>query len=327
MRGIITGFAACAHGKVWIACNHTFFQTEIKVHILITGGTGLIGRQLCKTLLAEGHELTVLSRNPASVPAKCGAGVHAMAALDEWRSDRAFDAIINLAGEPIVDARWTAQRKQVLWDSRVSLTDKLVQRIAAARHKPGVLLSGSAVGYYGNRGDAMLDESAAAGEDFAARLCKAWEDAALGAESAVARVCLLRTGLVLSRHGGLLGRMLLPFRLGLGARLGDGKQWMSWVHIDDYVGMLLSLLRNAQASGPYNMTAPQPVPNKEFHWDPREGTASPRPIHYAGDVVKTGHGRTRLPAAGRTKSAAYEDDGGRLSIFLYKSCGRAARLA
>ena len=234
------------------------------MHILITGGTGLIGRQLCKTLLAEGHELTVLSRNPASVPAKCGAGVHAMAALDEWRSDRAFDAIINLAGEPIVDARWTAQRKQVLWDSRVSLTDKLVQRIAAARHKPGVLLSGSAVGYYGNRGDAMLDESAAAGEDFAARLCKAWEDAALGAESAVARVCLLRTGLVLSRHGGLLGRMLLPFRLGLGARLGDGKQWMSWVHIDDYVGMLLSLLRNAQASGPYNMTAPQPVPNKEF---------------------------------------------------------------
>lgn len=234
------------------------------MHILITGGTGLIGRQLCKTLLAEGHELTVLSRNPASVPAKCGAGVHAMAGLDEWRSDRFFDAIINLAGEPIVDARWTAQRKQVLWDSRVSLTDKLVQRIAAARHKPGVLLSGSAVGYYGNRGDAVQDESAAAGEDFAARLCKAWEDAALGAESAVARVCLLRTGLVLSRHGGLLGRMLLPFRLGLGARLGDGKQWMSWVHIDDYVGMLLSLLRNAQASGPYNMTAPQPVPNKEF---------------------------------------------------------------
>ncbi len=234
------------------------------MHILITGGTGLIGRHLCKALLAEGHELTVLSRNPDSVPSKCGASVLAMAGLDEWRADQTFDAIINLAGEPIVDARWTAQRKQVLSDSRVSLTDKLVQRIAAARHKPRVLLSGSAVGFYGNRGDTVLDESAAAGEDFAARLCKAWEEAALNAEKTGVRVCLLRTGLVLSRRGGLLGRMLLPFKLGLGSRLGDGKQWMSWVHIDDYVGMLLSLLRDAQASGPYNMTAPQPSTNKEF---------------------------------------------------------------
>ena len=287
------------------------------MHILITGGTGLIGRQLCKILLAEGHELTVLSRNPDSVPAKCGAKVHAMAGLDEWQPDQAFEAIINLAGEPIVDARWTAQRKQALWDSRISLTEHLVQRIAAAQHKPGVLLSGSAVGYYGNCGDAELDESAHAGEDFAAQLCKAWEEAARGAEkdgvrlrhvtdkttshstrradytrqvagygeasrlreqpfrtstdtgrlrAAIpeVRVCLLRTGLVLSRRGGLLGRMLLPFKLGLGARLGDGKQWMSWIHIDDYVAMLLGLLRDVEASGPYNMTAPQPVTNAGF---------------------------------------------------------------
>ncbi|MGA7749709.1 MAG: NAD-dependent epimerase/dehydratase family protein, partial [Gallionella sp.] len=153
------------------------------MRILITGGTGLIGRQLCKAMLVEGHELTVLSRNPDSVPAKCGASVHAMAGLDDWQAGQTFDAVINLAGEPIVDARWTAQRKQTLWDSRVSLTEHLVQRIAAARHKPGVLLSGSAVGYYGNRGDTVLDESAVAGEDFAGRLCKAWEEAALGAES------------------------------------------------------------------------------------------------------------------------------------------------
>jgi uncharacterized protein (TIGR01777 family) len=224
----------------------------------------LIGRQLCKSLLAEGHELTVLSRNRDSVPAKCGAGVHSMAGLDEWRSDQTFDAIINLAGEPIIDARWTAQRKRLLWDSRVSLTKSLVQRIAAAQHKPRVLLSGSAIGYYGNRGDAVLDESAAAGEDFAARLCKAWEEAARDAELFGVRVCFLRTGLVLSRRGGLLGRMQLPFKLCLGARLGDGNQWMSWVHIDDHVGMLLSLLRDAQASGPYNMTAPQPATNNEF---------------------------------------------------------------
>ena len=256
------------------------------MHIFITGGTGLIGRQLCKSLLAQGHELTVLSRNPASVPAKCGAGVHAMAGLDEWQADQTFDAVINLAGEPIVDARWTAQRKQVLWDSRVSLTKSLVQRIAAARHKPRVLLSGSAIGYYGNRGDAVLDESAAAGEDFAAILCKTWEEAALDAEKSGVRVCLLRTGLVLSRHGGLLGRMLLPFKLGLGARLGDGTQWMSWVHIEDYVGMLLRLLDNAQASGPYNMTAPQPLTNKEFTAALAKGLHRPAPFTMPAMLLK-----------------------------------------
>jgi uncharacterized protein (TIGR01777 family) len=234
------------------------------VHVLFTGGTGLIGRHLCKVLLAEGHQLTVLSRKPESVAEKCGADVHAMSGIAEWQPDMAFDAVINLAGEPIVDARWTTQRKQALWDSRVSLTEQIVRRIAAARHRPGVLLSGSAVGYYGDRGDAVLDESARPGEDFPARLCKAWEEAAEGAAMSEVRVCLLRTGLVLSRRGGLLGRMLLPFKLGLGARLGDGKQWMSWIHIDDYVAMVLSLLRNDHARGPYNMTAPHPSTNAEF---------------------------------------------------------------
>ena len=234
------------------------------MNILITGGTGLLGRNLCKVLLEEGHVLTVLSRNPDTVPAICGAGVHGMAGLDEWRPDQTFDAVINLAGEPIVDARWTAKRKQALWDSRIALTEKLVQRIAAARYKPGVLLSGSAVGYYGNRGDTGLDESAVPGNDFAARLCIAWERSAHVAEYSGVRVCMLRTGLVLCRPGGLLGRLLPPFKLGLGARLGNGKQWMSWVHIDDYVAMLLGLLHETRASGPYNMTAPQPVTNAEF---------------------------------------------------------------
>jgi len=234
------------------------------MRILITGGTGLIGRRLCKALLAQGHDLTVLSRKPESVAAKCGANVHAIAALDEWQPELTLDAIINLAGEPIVDARWTAQRKQILWNSRVTLTEQLVQRIAAAQHKPQVLLSGSAIGYYGDRGDAVLDESAEAGADFAARLCAAWEAAALGAESLGVRVCLLRTGLVLSRQGGLLVRMLLPFKFGLGARIGSGKQWMSWIHIDDYVAMLLKLLNEVHARGPYNMTAPQPATNREF---------------------------------------------------------------
>jgi hypothetical protein len=234
------------------------------MQILITGGTGLIGKQLCRALLAEGHELTVFSRHPATVPAKCGAGVHAMAALGEWHAEKTFDAVINLAGEPIVDARWTPRRKQILWDSRVTLTQELVRHIVAAGHKPSVLLSGSAVGYYGNRGDTAMYEAEEAGADFAAQMCKAWEDAARAAEQAGVRVCRLRTGLILSNKGGLLGRMLPAFKLGLGARLGDGKQWMSWVHIDDYVAMVLRLLHDAEASGPYNMTAPQPATNAQF---------------------------------------------------------------
>ncbi len=234
------------------------------MHILITGGTGLIGRRLCKALLAEGHELTVLSRDPASVPVKCGAGVHALLSLAGWRPEASFDAIINLAGEPIVDKRWTAQRKQILWDSRVTLTEELVRRIAAAEHRPSVLLSGSAVGYYGDRGDLILDEAADAGTGFAAELCKAWEDAARIAEKFEVHVCLLRTAPVLSDDGGLLARMLPPFRMGLGARLGDGKQWMGWVHIEDYVAMVLRLLHDDQMHGPYNMTAPNPVTNAEF---------------------------------------------------------------
>lgn len=234
------------------------------MRILITGGTGLIGRYLCKVLLAEGHQLTVLSRHPETVAVKCGAAVQAMATLGEWLPERTFDAVINLAGEPIVDSRWTEQRKQVLRDSRIALTGELVRRIAAAKQKPAVLLSGSAIGYYGGRGDQMLDEDSGAGVDFPAQLCIDWEAAALAAEEHGVRVCILRTGLILSTDGGLLGRMLPPFRLGMGARVGDGRQWMSWVHIEDYVTLLLHLLNDEQMRGPYNMTAPAPVTNKEF---------------------------------------------------------------
>ncbi|HAF45029.1 MAG: TIGR01777 family protein [Sideroxydans sp. GWF2_59_14] len=234
------------------------------MRILITGGTGLIGRHLCKTLLAEGHELTVFSRNVASVPEKCGVGVHALATLSDWKPDMAFDAVINLAGEPIVDARWTESRKQVLRVSRIALTEELVRRIAAAEHKPAVLLSGSAIGYYGGRGDEELGEDSGAGADFPAQLCVDWEATANAAERYGVRVCLLRTGLILSTDGGLLARMALPFKMGMGTRLGDGRQWMSWIHIDDYVAMVSRLLRDEQMRGAYNMTASAPVTNKEF---------------------------------------------------------------
>lgn len=234
------------------------------MQILITGGTGLIGRQLCKVLLKEGHELTVLSRSPASVAQKCGANVRAFNTLDEWHSDIHFDAVINLAGEPIVDARWSETRKQQLLNSRVALTQTLVQHIARAAQKPAVILSGSAIGFYGNRGNDVLAENEPAGNDFAAHLCQAWEAAAFEAQNQGIRVCVLRTGLVLSQEGGLLGRMILPFKLGLGARLGDGQQWMSWVHLDDYVGMVLRLLHGEELKGAFNLTAPNPVSNAQF---------------------------------------------------------------
>ncbi len=232
--------------------------------VLITGGTGLIGRRLCVALLAKGHELTVLSRKPDTVKTKCGEAVQAIATLNEWQPDTVFDAVINLAGEPIVDARWTDERKQLLWESRVTLTEKLVQCIANAKHKPAVLLSGSAVGVYGDGGDTILDESHPVATDFGGQLCSGWENAAQRAQALGVRVCILRTGLVLDSRGGILGKMLLPFKLGLAARLGNGRQWMSWIHVNDYVAIVLLLLENAAAQGAYNMTAPEPVTNAQF---------------------------------------------------------------
>jgi len=225
--------------------------------ILITGGTGLIGRKLCSALLEEGHDLTVLTRNPRSVPAGC----KPITSLSEWQPEIIYDAVINLAGEPIVDKAWTDQRKEVLWKSRVGLTEELVKRIEAVNQKPKVLLSGSAIGYYGSMGDAEIDETFPTGTDFGARLCLAWENAALNSS---VRVCVLRTGLVLDSSGGILKKMLLPFKLGLGGQMGDGKQWMSWIHIDDYVAILITLLNSENATGAYNMTAPEPVTNRQF---------------------------------------------------------------
>ena len=210
--------------------------------ILITGGTGLIGKKLCSALLQNGHDLTILSRRPAFVPNGC----KAMSSLSEWQSETIYDAVINLAGEPIVDKPWTDERKKCLWDSRVTLTEELVKHIEIANQKPKVLISGSAIGYYGNTGDVVINESTSAGSDFGATLCSAWENTAL--KSSI-RVCILRTSLVLDSSGGFLKKMLLPFKLGLGGRMGDGKQWMSWIHIDDYVAIVIKLLDNAEAEG------------------------------------------------------------------------------
>lgn len=242
---------------------------ELVMHLLITGATGTLGRPLCAELLAAGHQLTVLSRQSAErVRAACGGAstqpVEVWPTLSAWTAERRFDAVINLAGEPIADARWTLARKARLRDSRIALTEELLRRIAAARQRPEVLLSGSAVGWYGDGGDAVFTESAPAAADFAARLCADWEAAARPVEALGVRLCLLRTGLVLARRGGMLERLRRPFSLGLGARLGNGRQWMSWIHEDDWRGVAGLLLADPQARGAFNLTAPVPVTNAEF---------------------------------------------------------------
>ncbi|MVW75064.1 TIGR01777 family oxidoreductase [Pseudomonas xionganensis] len=234
------------------------------MHILLTGGTGLIGRALCRHWAQQGHQLTVWSRTPQQVPRLCGADVRGIGRLEEL-TDKPVDAVVNLAGAPIADRPWTRKRKALLWASRIGLTEQLLAWLESRAHKPRVLLSGSAVGWYGDGGERELHEdSPQVCDDFPAQLCGAWEETALRAETLGMRVVLLRTGLVLAAEGGLLKRLLLPFKLGLGGPLGSGRQWMPWIHISDQIALIDFLLQQEQASGPYNACAPNPVRNREL---------------------------------------------------------------
>ncbi|MDF9755042.1 uncharacterized protein (TIGR01777 family) [Pseudomonas sp. TE6288] len=235
------------------------------MHILLTGGTGLIGQHLCQRWQAEGHRLTVWSRRPEQVAKICGTGVRGVARLDDIAADDPVDAVINLAGAPIADRPWTAARRTLLWASRVALTEQLLAWLERREQRPSVLISGSAVGWYGDGGERELTESSApVKEDFASQLCIAWEETALRAQALGIRVVLVRTGLVLAADGGFLSRLRLPFKLGLGGPLGDGRQWMPWVHIDDQIALIDFLMQQKEASGPYNACAPEPVRNREF---------------------------------------------------------------
>ncbi len=234
------------------------------MHILLTGGTGLIGRQLCRHWLVQGHRLSVWSRHPERVKALCGADVRGIAHLVEL-SHESVDVVINLAGEPIAGGRWTRKRKALLWSSRITLTETLLVWLESLEHKPSVLISGSAVGWYGDGGERELsEESPPVSEDFASHLCIAWEETAQRAQAMGMRVVLVRTGLVLAAEGGFLSRLLLPFKLGLGGPVGNGRQWMPWIHINDQIALIDFLVHENTALGPYNACAPHPVRNAEF---------------------------------------------------------------
>lgn len=236
--------------------------------VTISGGSGLIGRALVDELAASGWEVRVLSRTPRSV-----SGLPRGSRVDRWDGRSVaqltplvdgVDAVVHLAGETIAGGRWTAPRKRRIRDSRVGSSSAVAEAILAAASRPSVLVQASAVGYYGPRGDETIDEEAPAGGDFLANVTAAWEAASAAVEEAGVRRPIIRTGIVLSTDGGALPRIVLPFRLFAGGPLGSGEQWVPWIHLADEVGAIRFLIENDGAAGPFNLTAPEPLTNREF---------------------------------------------------------------
>lgn len=231
--------------------------------ILVTGGTGLIGGHLVPRLQELGHQVTVLTRHRDTAREKLNDRVTLWDTLEDKQNLDGFDAVINLAGEPIADKRWTTEQKDRLCQSRWRITQKLADLINASETPPSVLISGSATGYYGDLGEVVVTEEEPPHNEFTHKLCTRWEQIACEAQSDKTRVCLLRTGVVLAPKGGILGKMVPPFRLGLGGPIGNGRQYLAWIHIDDMVNAILWLLDN-DLRGPFNMVSPYPVRNEQF---------------------------------------------------------------
>jgi len=231
------------------------------MHHLITGGSGFIGSALCRSLVADGHRVTVLTRNIERARRRVPEAVFL---IDRFDFAEDVDAVVNLAGENLAGGRWTSARKHEFVGSRIGTTKRLLDWIDRQGRVPLVLVSGSAIGWYGPGGDEELDEDADSGNDFSAHLCRDWEAEASKAEVLGVRVCCVRTGIVLGADGGALKKMLLPFRAGIGGRMGSGRQWMSWIARADIVALIRWLIDNDSARGAYNGTAPKAVTNAEF---------------------------------------------------------------
>ncbi|MGQ9557459.1 MAG: TIGR01777 family oxidoreductase [Desulfurispora sp.] len=238
---------------------------------VIAGGSGLVGRALTEYLLALNWQVTVLTRSPArnlpsGAPFALWPGSSGQGSLTWAQVLEGASALINLAGASIAGRRWSEHYKQAILESRLHSTRRLVEAIACLPpdQRPRVLINASAVGYYGSRADEVLTEESPPGHDFLSQVCSAWEQEALRAEEHGTRVVLLRTGLVLAKEGGALPRLLLPFHLYAGGRTGSGRQWMSWIHIQDLVRLIYFLLHHPRASGPFNAVSPRPVTNIQF---------------------------------------------------------------
>jgi uncharacterized protein (TIGR01777 family) len=231
--------------------------------VLVTGATGFVGSRLTAALTGAGHQVIALVRNPAKAE-MLAPPITVITSLDQIPDDSAIDAIVNLAGEPISNAPWTEARRRKIVESRLNMTAEVVRLIARLKSKPAVLVSGSAIGWYGLWQDQVLSESATSHVCFSHELCDAWEQAAHTAEAHGVRVVCLRIGLVLGTDGGLITRMLTPFEFGLGGPLGSGRQWMSWIERDDLVRLIAHVIARSDIAGPVNATAPIPVTNNTF---------------------------------------------------------------
>ncbi|HWC76831.1 MAG TPA: TIGR01777 family oxidoreductase [Blastocatellia bacterium] len=235
--------------------------------VLVTGATGLIGRNLCRSLTNDGHSVAALSRSPEKVRGLSAAKIYKWDPLVEPPPAEALqdlDSVVHLAGEPIADRRWSAAQKKRIRDSRVVSTRNLVVGLRGATVRPASLISGSAVGFYGDRGDEEVHEDSEAGTGFLTDTCLEWEGEAERASGLSMRVVRLRTGVVLSAEGGALKKMLPAFKLGAAGPLGSGKQWFPWIHIADMVGIIRHAIFNASLSGPINAVAPGAATNAEF---------------------------------------------------------------
>lgn len=234
------------------------------MRVFITGATGLIGRHLTQKLLDNHHQVTVLSRDIDRARKLFGEQVSYCSSLDDPTAINRMDAVINLAGEPIADKRWTTRQKRRLCQSRWKITERLSVLIKNSPYPPSVFISGSAIGFYGAQADNIVTEETRPHREFTHQLCERWEAYAKQAKSPATRVCLLRTAVVLSTSGGALPKILTPFKLGFGGVIGSGKQYMAWIHIQDMVDGIYFLLTTPDLHGPFNMAAPNPVTNYEF---------------------------------------------------------------
>jgi len=230
--------------------------------ILVSGSHGLVGKALIASLTSKGHEIVRLVRGKPSSATEIE--WHPNQEKIDTASLEGVDAVVHLAGESIASGRWTDEKKRAIRDSRVKGTALLSEALARLSRPPSVFVSASAIGYYGNRGDEVLTETSAPGDDFLADVCVEWENATIPAIEKGIRTVHARFGIILDVKEGALAKMLTPFRMGIGGRIGDGKQWMSWIDIEDVVNGLKSLIENSTVNGPVNFVAPNPVTNAEF---------------------------------------------------------------
>lgn len=270
------------------------------MRVIITGGTGLIGRPLSAALAAEGHQVTVLSRNPIEVknPLPTGVNLHRWdAKTSEGWGDlvNGADAIVNLAGAGIADGRWSAERKKLIRESRIRAGHAIVEAVRAADEKPKVVVQSSAVGYYGTEtGDQEVTEEFSPGSDFLSKVCFDWEISTAPISRMGIRRPIARTGIVLSNFGGAFPKLKIPFSMFAGGKLGDGSQWMPWIHIADEVKALYFLLTNEEADGPFNLTAPNPVRNAEIAKALGDAMGRPSAIPAPGFAMKAALGEMAL---------------------------------